>query len=792
MTSRRSASVRESTSASQLTSNRRRNPPRNATSSASAHSQTEVAKPRLRANVATRASSNKTRLAVRPHTGAESTASETEPSSEEQDDSDDGSFKGASQKTTNRRQSSRRAALASPSVRRTSAAGNHSSSSQVGATRKTAAKTGTKRGRPRKSPLEQRDSASEPDSDQDDEDDEDTATKTSGTRTSAPKRRRGRPLRKKKATDAAHAANIESPIIPDWLDLRMEHAIWKQIFRYAAVTGDEQDVMDVNWLLQTARVCRTFVDPALTVLYTCPPVKDEIKAQRLAQLLEEPPSTTAINYRAKIEALHIDVRLISLQGFSSPIRLLQKLPRLSEVLLSHGFDQAPYRRLKDTIKWTYPSELWEAFDMSANADADQGDKTRPTRLQSWQWSSRLMDKNWEGSLARMKEIHQLPSFASLQKIRLINYQLPSVRLERDPAADPELQAEDNKSAQMVADSLSVLESLEQLAFESSTIISSSLFPLLPSKLKRLELVNCAEVTADNLGSFLLSNGHQLEALTLNHNRSLSLAFLTLLGDACPHLAELHGNFKYFSLLETVDDNDPFFDHLLLPDQVPSWPSALETVRLENLRQWNMEAAEVFLQSFIDSAPTLPMLRHLSIKAMLDIPWRSRSGFRKSWQEKLEKVFLRHVVEPEPNFSLRSRPDSEVVEIKRRSRKSHGEPTRRSSRVVADSRRSSRGSSSSRGLRENKRKPQSYREPDSDEFESDGDVDMEESEDVESVKNEEAAEESGSTFVQGLCSVVDINVDNQKPREHQYSMDDFLNDDRDFETDEDWDGHDNFE
>ncbi|KAF6821347.1 hypothetical protein CSOJ01_00353 [Colletotrichum sojae] len=605
------------------------------------------------------------------------------------------------------------------------------------------------------------------------------------------KPRRGRQALKKTSADVA---KDENAFIPDWLDPRMEHAIWVQVFRYAAVVGDEQEIIDVNWLLQVARLCRSFTDPALTVLYRRPPVKDEIKAQGLVELLEKPLSTTMVNYRAKIESLHIDVRLVSLQGFASPVRMMQNLPRLSEVLLLHGYDQAPYRLLKAPIKWIYPSDLWQAFEVSPTANVEAGDKTSITRLKSWQWSSRLMDKNWETSLEKMKEAHQVPSFTSLRKIRLVNYQLPSVKLEKDPGADPEISAEDERTTKLIAESLSVLPNLEHLIFESSSIICTSLFPLLPTRLKRLELVNCSEVTADDLASFLISNGHQLEALVLHHNRALSLAFLTILGTACPHLTELRANFKYFSLLGTVDHNEPSYEHLLLPEQVPNWPSALEVVHLENLRQWDMNAAEVFLQSFIDSASVLPMLRHLSIKAMLDVPWRLRSGLRKTWQEKFENVFLRQAPDPDPHYTLRKPPTEEPVEeriVKRKPKKAPVEPTRRSSRVV------SHASSTSRGLRGQNQKPKSYREPDSDEFDTDDDVDMEQSAD------EAGGDESGSDatdattppdeqFIQGLCTVVDINIDNQKPREHQYSMDDFLNNEQDFSTDPEWDSDMDFE
>ncbi|KAF4872844.1 hypothetical protein CGCSCA1_v008025 [Colletotrichum siamense] len=803
--------------ASQRASSSRHNSSRTSNRSTSISSQMRVTKPRGRSDSAKEAQSlrSSTRTQSRPQ--YRESSEDDEPMEEEEDDFEESTQTSPAVSRRSARAAASTGATAASKARANRATARENRAEGAGlkkvATGRIDGKTARKRGRPpkpRRSTPEDESSPDETSEDgSDDETDGDDAMKSPPTSSPA-KRRRGRPSKKKagrppkiNATLAGKtppsASEIDNSIIPNWLDPRMEHAIWVQVFRYAAISGEEEDVQDINWLLATARVCRDFVEPALTVLYRRPPVKDEVKAQRLAELLEKPPSMTAINYRAKIEALHIDVRLVSLQNHTPATSLMQSLPRLSEVLLSHGYDQAPYRKLKEQIKWTYPADLWKAFEPSPTADDEAGAKTSITRLQSWQWSSRLMDKDWEGSLVRMKEVHQTPSFTSLRKIKLVNYQLPSVRLDKDPDDDPELVAEDERSMKLLAESLTVLENLEHLVFESSTIVCTAFLPLLPIKLKRLELVNCAEVTADNLGEFLISNGHQLEALVLNHNRSLSLAFLTVLGTACPHLQELRANFKYFSLLETVDDNEPFYDHLLLSDQVPSWPPALETLHLENLRNWDMNTAKMFLHSLIDSASVLPMLRYLSIKAMLDIPWRERSDFRKSWQEKFEKVFLRPITDPEPNFSLRMPADDEAAPAKRRPRKAPGEPTRRSNRVVPDAPgRSSRGSSSSRGLRTNKQKPKSYREPDSDEFDSedgdDADETVEESEDGSEQDTKETGDAaiSDGTFVQGLCTFVDINIDNQKPREHQYGMEDFLNDERDFETDDEWNGDMDFE
>lgn len=84
---------------------------------------------------------------------------------------------------------------------------------------------------------------------------------------------------------------------------------------------------------------------------------------------------------------------------------------------------------------------------------------------------------------------------------------------------------------------------------------------------------------------------------------------------------------------------------------------------------------------------------------------------------------------------------------------------------------------------------SYAEPDTDEDlgeDEEDDVDDEiQSPATEAGPSCPAAEED--SFVQGMCDVVDIRFDNQKPVELQWHMEDFLDSEADDPTDDDWDG-----
>ncbi|KKY28733.1 hypothetical protein UCDDS831_g00118 [Diplodia seriata] len=49
--------------------------------------------------------------------------------------------------------------------------------------------------------------------------------------------------------------------------------------------------------------------------------------------------------------------------------------------------------------------------------------------------------------------------------------------------------------------------------------------------------------------------------------------------------------------------------------------------------------------------------------------------------------------------------------------------------------------------------------------------------------------SQEKFIQGMCEIVDIRIDNLRPREEQFNENDFL--DSEVSGDEDWNGEDNF-
>lgn len=610
-----------------------------------------------------------------------------------------------------------------------------------------------------------------------------------------------------------------SGIIPPWQSL--PYQVLTDIFEYAVQPiFDEhsfQPSPSVKWLLQMARLCRAFAEPALTVLYSSPPLVPMVQAHRLVDLLEEDPTGKAFRYRNKIISLCVDVGQVVAytlpgSGHLDLYDLVKNLPRLAELEFYHQKDMSPYRTLDEHIKWTYPEKLFDALEyIDPAADALRGDKTSVCKLKSWRWSSRLAGKKW--TLERIRDVHERPSFANLEKVAFVNYQVPSARIaEGEPTHE-----------QLLADTLMPLKHLKHLIFESSTLANVKLLSLLPTTLRHLELINCWEVTADHLAEFLLTHGGQLRSLTLNHNQSLSLSFLPVLGTGCPKLQLFKMNLTYFNLHATYRDSEPQYDQLMLPDQIPFWPSTLQTIELIQLRKWQTDATEMFFQSLLNSAAALPDLRRLTIQAILNIAWRDRASFREKWIGSLNRVFKRVSEPPKAHRSIRRRDDSEAVASKQEPvafpvSNTHGQnvllstpettPPRRALRASARTSRTgfyAQSSDSSDAEPEfplqsppTKKTHKSALTREIEILKQTSGIDSppesqsspakaDSSDDDEPLLLKTGRKGKEKETVQGMCEVVEVRIDNLRPTEIQVTEADFLDDE--VSGDEDWNGDD---
>ncbi|KAI1001221.1 hypothetical protein K3495_g6978 [Podosphaera aphanis] len=630
-----------------------------------------------------------------------------------------------------------------------------------------------------------------------------------------------------KKLESENISPLESGVIPPWQTLPFHIIV--QIFEFASFPLYDENTFQpfpsIQWLLKIARLCRAFTEPAFNVLYLSPPLVPMIQAHMLVDLLKCDPIPLSFKYRQKIVSLHIEVEQVATytlrgSGHLDLYSLIRNLPRLRDLEFFHQKDMAPYRDLDVPIKWTYPDAVFEALDyVDPKADGRRGDKTSISKLRSWRWSSRLAEKKWP--LEKLCQVHIKPSFKSVRKMAFVNYQ----------ATTPEDGEEDPNYETILADAIKILPNIEHLIFESSTLLNSRLLSQLPQNLTNIEIINCWELTSDELGEFLITHGQKLRCLVLNHNKSLNLTFLTVLGSACPQLRILQINMTYFNVHPSYRDSEPAYDHLLLPSQTPTWPTKLQTIELSQLRKWDIVAAEMFFTSLVENATNLPDLRRLSIQVILNVGWRNRATFRDKWVALLNKVFKRAPEQPLPVHTLNpdlfkldqltpisldaasleagqiSCLDRELINSKHTTnistkiRESSPRRSQRSTTLAVPRGRYNESSSSEDSenseaeyfdkaskdaiIPETKARGRLVRELQI--LRATGGVDLSTlvSSPPETPVNIIATQirEKQKEFVQGMCEVVEVRIDNLRPAENQVTEADFLDDE--ISGDEDW-------
>ncbi|KAI0385629.1 hypothetical protein F5Y04DRAFT_246314 [Hypomontagnella monticulosa] len=626
-------------------------------------------------------------------------------------------------------------------------------------------------------------------------------------------------------SDALAALPQISTTSPPWSTLPYHVLLCAFEFVAAPIrdlSSRREDVSEaVENLISAARVCKAFTEPALANLYKCPPfyhrwryTKDPFTSfSQLVDTLDLSPEDTVINYRTKVELLQIEVGSTLTQKFNANYLSLQdviwNLPRLSHLEFYHEDDEPPYRKLDGHIRFKCTAD-----ELTQTLVLDE--KDTPMQLESWRWNSRLTAKSL--SLEKLEQFHRTPSFASLRKVAFVNYQLPSWGLSIRVQLSEEKQQQDYLEMTRLSNCISALPALEHLILESSTLVNGSLLNRLPTTLKHLELINCWELTADSLIDFLPTHGNHLQSLTINHCQSLSLAFLPILRPACPNLRHFYMDLSYFRHHEHYADNKPEYTELMTEDQVPTWPSSIQSIEILHMRQWTRKAADTFFESLVQSAPELPQLRRLAFRIALDIGWRQRQDFREFWVDKMARVFKRKATPPQnarmprpaqtaPRRPVRiqaeaNRPKPISVATRRSTRIANISPALTSSESEATQLSKAelvRTSAISRELKRLKgsglllKEQRGQDADDEEEYDSDSEDELAADHSdrsrldrkIRRISRRRSLEENG--FIHGLCEVVDIQVDNHRPMERHFDMDDFLDSPED--SDPEWDGGD---
>ena len=429
-------------------------------------------------------------------------------------------------------------------------------------------------------------------------------------------------------TKDAEFVVVDRSKIPPWQTLPYEALF--SIFQYASqplYDSRYDPTSSVDWLLKMALLCQSFAEPALSALYYSPPLSPLHAQAFLAHLVNQNESSM-FNYRAKIKFLDIEAMSMLVRKYKGQpaldiIKLVGLIPMLRGIETHLITDQPQHHKIRFRTSHrsanVYNTELFEAF---SNANA---------RLRSWKWNFGLSgDLYATGELLKnMPTIHAV-ALSNLANVAFVGYK-----------------ALDVFNRKSLAEALANLPNLKKLSFELCDVVEHVL-PMLPYGLESLKLIDCPDVTADDLHLFLITHGRCLKELILNHNQSLNMAFIVDLADACPSLETFHMDMTYFSTNLSTKDTEPFYDTLLVLDELPTWPSTVQSLELVNLRRWNGDAAEMFFRSLVDSAASLSRLRRLVLKAIIDITWRDRANFRNKWIGKLREVFLDDSL-PNPNL-----------------------------------------------------------------------------------------------------------------------------------------------
>ncbi|KAF2421180.1 hypothetical protein EJ08DRAFT_738251 [Tothia fuscella] len=572
---------------------------------------------------------------------------------------------------------------------------------------------------------------------------------------------------------------------PDWSSL--PYSILCDIMEFASVPlFDENNspLPSIAWLLRTSRVCHAFCEPALETLYKCPPLLDAVRPHKLLTLLAQDNESRAFNYNVKIKRLELEVR--SALAYSAGTaygafdlgNLIKLLPQLTEIDIWSIYDHPRHRFSNYTKNWAYPDSMFDALVAGGN------------KLKGFSWNSRLLGKSSEQPPTLYKwmlNIHSTAPFQSLRELTLMNFlgdseerivlfepQLtPAKPLSATQVAREDLREEKRqalrKEDELLAKAINNLPNLRVLDIHQCSIVDGEWLSLLPKSLTSLGITECDRIDSDGLQAFLESHGSQLKILTLNHNPALSISFLTTLKASCPQLECLAMDFTYYARHIATGAREPEYLSLLLQDEKPTWPSTLQSIEIYHMRHWTSSAAEAFFTSLIDSAQDLPDLRHLELVASIDIGWRDRATFRDRWIAKLNRIFLSKPEPHNPNWmSLRM-----MREWKAREGKSgNGYVTQvppGSAINITDS--DAPGASQQDETAKKRLRPRRSAEK--------GAKNSLGASLAESVMN--VVEEK---HIQGMCDIVDIRIDNLRPRETQLNENDFL--DSEVSGDEDWD------
>ncbi len=620
--------------------------------------------------------------------------------------------------------------------------------------------------------------------------------------------------------------------VPPWQSL--PYHILLQIFLHASHplwTDHFEPTPNIAWLTKTALLCRAFAEPALSALYWSPPLCPPTRTYGLISHLASQTQSSSFNYRAKVKKLEMDARILAVKhrgGHSIDLaELVTYTPQLRGISI-HMLTDTPSTR-NSLSSGIVARQFYHESTINALERSN-------VSLLEWKWNWYIVGR--ASSMYKLKDFHSRLPFQSLRELTLVNYQSNKVwkrDLDRGSGLTQQTAAPViyRSMEEQVADALECLPNLKRLRFLTCAIVNQKLLCRLPRHLELLEIIDCSSITSDVLSDFLKTHGQDIRELFLDHNQALNLSFLMDFALNCPKLETLKMNLTYHNSHSCFRNSDPKFAALLLQGEVPTWPATLQCVELLHLRKWDIETAELFFSSLVDSAAALPNLRHLNIKASLDESgWRDRVAFRDRWVGRLEKVYLRSSPPPNPHLKSIDTFKSYMAQLERSngvpislddftgpgthrtssSRFSHVEVSEAKADIENESegdgdaplvvsrtvtRRSARLGKFTPAISETTDNPslsksisrhRSHRRTRNSDSDSSSQDSALEDDSLELDAQVTSQLDEKELYIQGMCDIVHVIVDNLRPTEEQLNESNFL--DEEASGDEDWVGDDN--
>ncbi|MCJ1442153.1 MAG: hypothetical protein MMC23_002646 [Stictis urceolatum] len=548
-----------------------------------------------------------------------------------------------------------------------------------------------------------------------------------------PKKQKTAYLGTPKSKETQQKSAVKAPSWPR----NLPYEILLQIFQYSAYPLCNEQYYgnkSVPWLLQTARICKDFMEPALAALYYSPPLLPASRAHGLFSHLQSQSDSSAINYKVKIKYLEIEAaNVLTLKhAGQDPVdlkKLVSLCPQLRGVNINLHADVPGTYDFARRLAPVYQDALFQELDAAR------------ITLRQFKWNYLVMtaaSTPW----TMLAGIHGRPSFASIRDLEIAHLGEPN-KLSKSRW---------QSLVKEVAQSFGSLENLKKLKFTKCRLDAYEALLENTSRLAALKFVDCDGLRSDYLGRLLKSRGSHLLELVLYHNRDLDLSFSQTLATDCPSLKLFLMDFQRFSGLLPFASSEPAFDVVLPTHVTPTWPRSLQHLELVYIRKWDLATALDFFKSLWESASNLPDLRTLIIKSIVDHDWRDRIQFRNLWVQRLESAYLRKASTPvrhgksitgngvtpdKQHSSTGSRIDDTAVESR-----------------VKSLRKATKGFTAQEG-------------------------------------DNEATVASHYKFlsqaVQPLCEVVDIRIESIRPMQTMFKEEDFV--DSEVSGDEDWDGDD---